>query len=324
MKKKENLPRRLRNLPVLLLLTVSFPSLLFSSSAEAKKLRVVTTLSDFASLAQTIGGDRVDADSIAKGYQDPHFVEPKPSFVLKLHDADVLIVAGLELEIGYLPPLLDQARNERIRPTGAGYLDASTGCDILDKPAGQVTRAMGDVHPYGNPHYWLDPNNGRVIARAIAAKLTALDAAGAADYARNLADFETKLKSAEGRWAARLGPFKGTKIVTYHSSWPNFAKAFSLDVVGFLEPKPGIPPSPQHKLEIINLMREQKVPLILMEVYFDKKDPDFVASKTGATVVVIPPSVGGEPAAKDYIALFDVDVEKIASALEKSALEKRK
>ena len=303
-----------RNLSVLL---ISFSSLLFSSPAEARKLKVVTTLSDFASLARTIGGDRVDTDSIAKGYQDPHFVEPKPSFILKLHDADVLIVAGLELEIGYLPPLLDQARNEKIRPTGAGYLDASVGCDILDRPTGVVTRAMGDVHPYGNPHYWLDPNNGRVIARAIAAKLGALDPAGAADYAKNLADFEARLTGAEARWKARIAPFKGTKIVTYHSSWPNFAKAFSLDVVGFLEPKPGIPPTPQHKLEIINLMREQKVPLILMEVYFDRKDPDFVASKTGARVVMIPPSVGGEPAAKDYLSLFDVDVEKIVSALEK-------
>jgi zinc/manganese transport system substrate-binding protein len=299
-----------------LLLTCS-SLLLFESPAEAKKLKVATTLSDFASLAQTVGGDRVEAESIAKGYQDPHFVEPKPSFILKLHDADMLIVAGLELEIGYLPPLLDQARNEKIRPTGAGYLDASVGCDILDRPTGLVTRAMGDVHPYGNPHFWLDPNNGRVIARAIAAKLTVLDPAGASDYAKNLADFEAKLTAAEARWTARLAPFKGTKIVTYHSSWPNFAKAFSLDVVGFLEPKPGIPPTPQHKLEIINLMNAQKVPLILMEVYFDKKDPDFVASKTGATVVVIPPSVGGEPAAKDYLSLFDVDVEKIASALEK-------
>jgi zinc/manganese transport system substrate-binding protein len=301
----------------LLSFTLFFLLVGLSSSAHGAKLKVVTTLSDFASLASTIGGDRVVTDSLAKGYQDPHFVEPKPSFVLKLHDADVLIVAGLELEIGYLPPLLDQARNGKIRPTGAGYLDASVGCDILDRPTGQVTRAMGDVHPYGNPHYWLDPKNGLVIARAIAAKLAALDPSGAEAYAKNLADFESKLKAAEARWAARLAPFKGAKIVTYHSSWPNFAKAFGLDVVGFLEPKPGIPPSPQHKLEIINLMNAQKIPIILMEVYFDRKDPDFVASKTGATVVVIPPSVGGEPAAKDYLSLFDVDVEKIASALEK-------
>ena len=177
---------------------------------------------------------------------------------------------------------------------------------------------MGDVHPYGNPHYWLDPDNGRVIARAIAAKLAVLDPAGAAAYEKNLAAFEARLKARPRRAGRRrLAPFAGTKIVTYHASWPNFAKSFSLDVVGFLEPKPGIPPTPQHKLEIINLMNAQKVPLILMEVYFDRKDPDFVASKTGATVVMIPPSVGGEPAAKDYISLFDVDVEKIASALDK-------
>lgn len=298
--------------PVFSFLLICF---LFASPAEAKKLKVVTTLSDLASLAQTIGGDRVDADSIAKGYQDPHFVEPKPSFVLKLHDADVLIVAGLELEIGYLPPLLDQARNEKIRPHGAGYLDASTGCEILERPTTAVTRAMGDVHPYGNPHYWLDPRNGRVVARAIAAKLSALDPAGADLFQKNLADFEARLADAEKRWRQKLGEYAGTKVVTYHASWPNFAKYFKLDVVGYLEPKPGIPPTPQHKLAIINLMREQKVPLILMEVYFDRKDPDFVASKTGAEVVMMPPSVGGEPAAKDYISLFDFDVDRIVAAL---------
>src|SRR5450759_166446 len=286
-------------------------------AAAAKKVKVVTTLADFASLAETIGGDRVEAMSLAKGYQDPHFVEPKPSFILKIHEADLLIVAGLELEIGYLPPLLDQARNEVVRPNGKGYLDASIGCEILEKPTEKVTRAMGDVHPYGNPHYWLDPQNGRVIARAIEAKLEMLDPAGAETYRKNLHAFEARLSEAEARWEKTMAPFAGTKVVTYHRSWPNFAKAFKLDVIGYLEPKPGIPPTPQHKLEIINLMIAQKVPLILMEVYFDRKDPDFVASKTGATVVVIPPSVGGEPAAKDYLSLFDVDVERIASALAK-------
>src|SRR5450759_91354 len=136
-------------------------------AAAAKKVKVVTTLADFASLAETIGGDRIEATSLAKGYQDPHFVEPKPSFILKLHEADLLIVAGLELEIGYLPPLLDQARNERIRPTGPGYLDASVGCEILERPTAAVTRAMGDVHPYGNPHFWLDPQTASVDDRTI-------------------------------------------------------------------------------------------------------------------------------------------------------------
>jgi ABC-type Zn uptake system ZnuABC Zn-binding protein ZnuA len=307
----------LRNPRVFLLLLISFSSLLLSSPAEAKKLKVVTTLSDFASLAATIGGERVEAESLAKGYQDPHFVEPKPSFILKLHDADLLIVAGLELEIGYLPPLLDQARNERIRPTGQGYVDASVGCEILERPTAAVTRAMGDVHPYGNPHFWLDPQNGRVVARAIAAKLAALDPAGADVFQKNLAAFEKRLAEAEKRWQEKLGAYAGTKVVTYHASWPNFARYFKLDVVGYLEPKPGIPPTPQHKLEIVNLMRAQKVPLILMEVYFDRKDPDFVAGKTGAEVVMMPPSVGGEPAAKDYISLFDDNVDKLAAALAK-------
>jgi len=283
----------------------------------ARKVHVVTTLSDFASLAESIGGDRVEATSIAKGYQDPHFVEAKPSFILRLHDADLLIVAGLELEIGYLPPLLDQARNEAIRPTGKGYLDASVGCDILGRPTEKVTRAMGDVHPYGNPHYWLEPENGRVIARAIARRLAEIDPPGAEVYKKNLAAFEARLTEAEARWQKKMAPFAGTKVVTYHESWPNFAKAFKLDVVGYLEPKPGIPPTPQHKLEIVNLMSAQKVPLILMEVYFDEKDPNFVASKTGARVVMLTPSVGGVPVAKDYISLFDTDIDLIVAALSK-------
>jgi hypothetical protein len=173
-------------------------------------VKVVTSLQDFASIADAVGGKRVETFALAKGYQDPHFVEPKPSFVLKLSKADLLIVAGLELEVGYLPPLIDQSRNEKIRPNAAGYLDASTGCDILERPTGTVTRAMGDVHPYGNPHYWLDPDNGRVIARAIAAKLSELDPSGAAEYKSNLAAFEAKLAEGEKRWDAALGPYAGT------------------------------------------------------------------------------------------------------------------
>src|SRR5262244_3372745 len=170
------------------------------SAAEAAKLRVVSSLQDFSSIAQSIGGDRVETFALAKGYQDPHFVDAKPSFILKLTRADVLIVAGLELEIGYLPPLLDQSRNDKIRPGGPGYLDASAGCEILGRPTQQVTRAMGDVHPYGNPHYWTDPNNGRVIARAIAAKLSQVDPSGASVYQKNLAAFEAKLTEKQKEW----------------------------------------------------------------------------------------------------------------------------
>jgi zinc/manganese transport system substrate-binding protein len=187
------------------------------------KVKVVTTLQDLASIADSVGGDRVETFALARGYQDPHFVDAKPSFVLKLSKADLLIVAGLELEIGYLPPLVDQSRNDAIHTGARGYLDASVGCEILQRPTTQITRAMGDVHPYGNPHYWTDPENGRVIARAIAAKLSELDPGGKADYDRNLAAFETKLGQKIQEWDAKMAPYAGTKVVTFHDSWPNFA-----------------------------------------------------------------------------------------------------
>ena len=278
-------------------------------------VRVVTSLQDFASLAQTVGGKRVEAFSLAKGYQDPHFVEPKPSFVLKLSRANLLIVAGLEMEIGYLPPLLDQSRNARIRPGAPGYLDASAGCEILERPTVTVTRAMGDVHPFGNPHYWLDPRNGRVVARAIAAKLSSLDPAGKAEYAANLARFEADLTAAEKRWDAALLPYAGTELVTYHNSWPNFLKRFRLVAAGFIEPKPGVPPSPGHIVQLVALMRDKKISVILMEPYFDERTPQSIARKTGAKVLTFIPSVGGVPQAKDYISLFDWDLKILTDAL---------
>jgi zinc/manganese transport system substrate-binding protein len=290
-------------------------ALLGLAAPAVAKLRVVSTLQDFASLAEAVGGIRVDTFTIAKGYQDPHFVDAKPSFILKLSNADVLIVAGLELEIGYLPPLIDQSRNDKIHPGSPGYLDASIGCDILQRPTQQVTRAMGDVHPYGNPHYWTDPDNGRVIARAIAAKLTELDPAGQAEYAKNLAAFEANLSTKEKEWDAKMAPYAGTKIVTFHDSWPNFAKRFKIVIAGHVEPKPGIPPSPSHTLEIINLIRAEKIPLILVEPYFDTKTPKAIATQTGAAVVTFYPSVGGLPEIKSYFSLFDQDINAFVGAV---------
>lgn len=290
--------------------------LLFAVAPDAgAAVRVVTSLQDLASLAQSVGGKRVEAFSLAKGYQDPHFVEPKPSFVLKLSRADLLIVAGLDMEVGYLPPLLDQSRNSKIRPGSPGYLDASVGCEILERPAGVVTRAMGDVHPYGNPHYWLDPRNGRTIARSIARKLSALDPSGATEYRANLAAFEARLTEGEKRWDAMLGPFAGREVVTYHNSWPNFLKRFRLKAAGYIEPKPGIPPSPAHVVQLVNLMRARRIPVILMEPYFDERTPKSIAQKTGAKLLTFIPSVGGVPAAKDYVALYDYDVKLLADAL---------
>ena len=279
------------------------------------KLRVVTSLQDLASIAEAIGVDHVETVALARGYQDPHFVDAKPSFILKLSRADLLIVAGLELEIGYLPPLIDQSRNDKIHPGNAGYLDASIGCDILQKPTEVVTRAMGDVHPYGNPHYWTDPENGRVVARAISAKLAELDPSGKATFDSNLAAFEARLTAKEREWDAKMAPFAGARIVTFHESWPNFAKHFRLQIVGTVEPKPGIPPSPTHTLEIINLIAKEKVGVILVEPYFDRKTPDYIAEKTGSTVVTFYPSVGGIPEIKDYFDVFDRNVDAFVKAM---------
>ena len=290
-------------------------ALLGLAAPASAKLRVVSSLQDFASIADAIGGSRIETFALAKGYQDPHFLDAKPSFILKLSTADVLIVAGLELEIGYLPPLIDQSRNDKIHPGSRGYLDASIGCDILQRPIQQVTRAMGDVHPYGNPHYWTDPDNGRVIARSIAAKLTEVDPAGQPEYAKNLAAFEAKLADKEKEWASKMAAYSGTKIVTFHDSWPNFAKHFKFVIAGHVEPKPGIPPSPSHTLEIINLIRTEKIPIIIVEPYFDTKTPKAIATQTGAVVVTFYPSVGGVPEIKDYFGLFDHDIDTFVGAM---------
>jgi zinc/manganese transport system substrate-binding protein len=295
---------------------LSLFALALSASPAFAKLRVVTSLQDFASIADSVGGDRIETFALAKGYQDPHFVDAKPSFILKLSRADLLIVAGLELEIGYLPPLIDQSRNDKIHPGSSGYLDASVGCDILQRPTTQVTRAMGDVHPYGNPHYWTDPNNGRAIARSIAAKLSELDPGGKATYDKNLAAFDARLAEKDKEWLAKMAPYDGTKVVTFHDSWPNFAKRFHLVIAGHVEPKPGIPPTPSHTLEIINLIQAQKIPVILVEPYFDSKTPNYIASKTGATVLIFYPSVGGIPEIKDYFSLFDYDINAFVKAMQ--------
>lgn len=292
--------------------------LLLAATPAFGAIKVVTSLQDFASIADSIGGNRIETFAIAKGYQDPHFVDPKPSFVLKLNRADLLIAAGLELEIGYLPPLIDQSRNEKIHPGNRGYLDASQGCDILNRPAGVVTRAMGDVHPFGNPHYWTDPENGRVIARSIAVKLSELDPAGRATYQQNLAAFEATLTKKDQEWKAKMAPYANVKVVTFHDSWPNFAKHFNIAVRGHIEPKPGIPPSPSHTLEIINLMKAEKIGVIIVEPYFDTKTPTSIASKTGAKVLRFYPSVGGAPQIKDYFSLFDTDIDTLVDALKQS------
>jgi zinc/manganese transport system substrate-binding protein len=280
------------------------------------KLNIMTATTDLAALAQEIGGDKVNVESIARGYQDPHFVEAKPSFLLKLRHADLLIVVGLELEIGWLPPLISQSTNPKIQVGAPGYFDASRFARILEIPTGVVTRAEGDVHPLGNPHYWLDPDNGLRIAKGIQNKLAEMRPSDAAYFAQRYDSFEQRLKQAEQKWLAEMKPYAGRKIVTYHRSWPNFSDHFGLDVVGYVEPRPGIPPSPQHTVELIGMMKRDSVKIIVVEPYFDSKTPNAIARDTGGQVVVLMPSVGGEKEITDYFKLFDYDIAKLKQAFD--------
>jgi len=293
---------------------ILFLTTIFSAQAEAKKLSVVGTTSDMAALAREVGGDRVDVDSIARGYQDPHFVEAKPSFLLMLRRADLVVTVGLQLEIGWLPPLVTQCGNPKIQPGAAGYLDASQFAEILDIPTGPVSRAMGDVHPLGNPHYWLDPANGRRLAKGIADKLGELDPANAAYFAQRFKDFDQRLATAEQKWDATMKPYRGRKVVTYHNSLPNFAKRFGLNVIGYVEPRPGIPPTPSHTIELIGLMKRENCKVIMVEPYFDLKTPNSIARETGAKVVQYLPSVGGEKGVDDYFKLFDYNIDLLTKS----------
>jgi len=299
------------------IITVAAVAALTAGEAHAQsKLNVVTSTEDLASITREVGGDRVNVSALARGYQDPHFVEPKPSFILAVNRANLYIAVGRELEIGWLSPLLTSSRNARIQPGAAGYLDASLNVRILEIPTGQITRAMGDVHPLGNPHYWLDPGNGRRIAQAVRDKLSELAPDGRAYFTERYDDFDKRLAAGEQRWDAAMAPYRGTKLVTYHRSWPNFMDRFGLEVIGYVEPKPGIPPSPSHILALIEEMKRQNVKLIVVEPYFSLKTPQSVANQVGGgRVLVLAPSVGGAKEVTDYVRLFDYNVNLLVGAL---------
>ena len=308
-KARANMFKKYSALAVLLLAVVP--------AQAANKINVMTATEDLAALAREVGGDFVTVDSIAKGYQDPHFVESKPSFLLKLQKADLLVTVGLQLEIGWLPPLITQSRNAKIQPAQSGYMEMSQFCNILEIPQGQVTRAMGDVHPMGNPHYWLNPDNGRRIAKALADRFSSMQPANAAQFAQRYADFDKRLTEAEKGWEAKLAPYKGRKVVTYHRSWPNFCEHFGLNVVDYVEPKPGIPPTPAHTLDLINLMMREGIKLVLVEPYFDLRTPNSIAAKVGGQVVVLMPSVGGNKEVANYFQLFDYDINLLVNSFSK-------
>ena len=283
--------------------------------AAQAQLKVVTSTTDLYDIAKDVGGDKITATHIGEGYQDPHFIEAKPSFVLQLRNADVWAFVGLDLEIGWMPLLLDGARNPKIRQGGSGYLDVSTAVPILDRPQGNIDRSMGDVHPLGNPHYWLDPENGRRIARLFKAKFTQLDPSNAATYDANEKALEARLSAAEKGWQSDLATIKGKPVVAWHTSWRYFAEYNGMNIVAFMEPKPGVPPSPAHLYEVIQTVKRAGAKAIVMEPFYDRKVADLVSKQTGIKVLILPPSVGGVKGVDDYIQLMQYDMSQLANAV---------
>ena len=291
------------------------PAPIIGVSTASAQLKVVTSTTDLYDIAKQVGGNKITATHIGEGYQDPHFIEAKPSFVLQLRDADVWAFVGLDLEIGWMPLLLQGARNPKLQPGKPGYVDASRVITVLDMARGNVDRSQGDVHPLGNPHYWLDPENGRRIAKLFRDTFSQLDAKNAATYAANAEAFTKRLDAAEQSWKADLAKIKGQPVVAWHTSWRYFAEYTGMNIVGFMEPKPGVPPSPSHLAGLIQTMKQTGAKVIVMEPFYDRKTADFVASKTGAKVLVLPPSVGGTKGLDDYIQLMTNDIHQLAATL---------
>jgi len=283
-------------------------------TAQAK-INVVATLPDFGAIAREIGGDNVDVTVLAKATEDPHFVDARPSFVVKLRQADVLIDGGAELEIGWLPPLLQNARNPKIEVGRPGRVQASQGIRLMEVPA-ELTRAAGDVHAMGNPHFMVDPIIAKAVAQHIATAFAAADPAHAADYQTNEKKFEATINAKLQEWGAKLLPFHGQSIVAYHDSWPYFAHRFGFQIDVFLEPKPGIPPSPSHLAEVIDQMKAKKIRAIIVEPYHNRKIAEKVAQSTGAKVIDFAQFPGALPNTDTYVNLVDVLVNNLSAALQ--------
>src|SRR4051812_4472817 len=284
------------------LLITCFLFLLLILTGEAK-LNVVATLPDFASLAREIGGDKIEVTVLAKPTEDPHFVDARPSFVVALRNADVLIDGGAELEIGWLPPLLQNARNAKIDSGKPGRIVASEGIRLMNVPT-NVTRAAGDVHVLGNPHFTTDPIIAKAVAQHIAQSFSAIDPANSGSYSANYKNFENTINAKLQEWGAAMLPLKGQSVVAYHDSWPYFAHRFGVSIDIFLEPKPGIPPSPSHLAEVITQMKSQHIKAIIIEPFHDRKIAEKVAGATGAKVVDFAQFPGGLPGTDSYVMLI--------------------
>ena len=295
---------------ILITILLTLPNLLLASS----KINVVTSLTDLKSIVEQIGGDKVDVFAIATGYQNPHFVDPKPSYILKLSKADMFVTVGLDLETGWVPPLLNSARNSKIQKGSDGYVDASVNVPLLQVPA-NINRAEGDIHIYGNPHFWIDPLRGKVIAQNIFQGLLRISPENQNYFEKNLKAFNDKIDLKLKEWTSKMSAFKGIKIIAYHNEWPYFEERFGLKIVDFLEPKPGIPPTPGQLSKVIGEIKRDNIKIIITSPYFTTESADLVARETGSMVVVLATSVGADKSIQTYFDLFDYNIDKLVRSL---------
>jgi len=280
------------------------------------RIQVVTTTTDLRSLTEAVGGERVAAVSLVPANMDAEDYQPKPQDVLRLKNARLLVRVGLDYDLWVDRPLAQVGRTE-IRRGGPAYVDASFGIAVLELRGMSVGPSDGHAHGSGNPHYWLDPKNAEIITGTLLEALARIDPANAAAYETNRQVFLARLNAKLAEWETKLAPLQGMPIVAYHNSWPYFARRFRLDFVGFIETKPGVPPSPSHLAGIVKTMRERNVRIVVREPQEPERDVAFLASKTGALVVKLAASVGALPRTDDYIALFDANVEALTSAAAK-------
>jgi len=280
----------------------------------ADTIKIVTTTTDMKSIAEFIGGNKVSVTSIATGYQNPHFVDPKPSYIISLTKASLFVTVGLDLETGWSPQLLSSSRNTKIQKGSAGYVDASEGVNLLQVPT-TANRAEGDIHIYGNPHYWLDPLNGKIIARNIANGLERVDPTNRSFYEANLVAFNNKIDLKLKEWQGKMAAYKGSKIIAYHNEWVYFETRFGLQIVDFMEPKPGIPPTPSQLVKVIKEVTANKIKVIISSPYFTTSSSDVVSKQTGVKELTLATSVSAFDPVKDYFGLFDFNIDNLITAL---------
>lgn len=287
---------------------------LLTSKINGSTIRIVTTTQDLKSIAELIGGDKVEVFSIATGYQNPHFVDPKPSFIIKLSNADIFVTVGLDLETGWAPQLVTSSRNPKIQKGSQGYVDASTGVSLMQIPS-SLNRGEGDIHLFGNPHYWLDPLNGKQIARNICNGLVKISPVNKNFFESNLKLFNEKIDLKIIEWTKAMAKYKGTKIIAYHNEWCYFENRFGFQIIDFLEPKPGIPPSPSQLVKIIGEIKNYQIKVIISSPYFTTSSSDVVAKQTGAKVLTLATSSSAFESIKNYYDLFDYNITQLVSAL---------